>query len=442
MKKLFILILIIFSLFPWSSYAASLGKQLSGKILLNVEGKGEAWYVNPANSKRYYLGRPTDAFRVMRELGVGIKNEKLALIQPADANLKIVLASEHVASSSLSGTAIFQNATSSAKILGNGSYDIGLSRQVSGKILLQVEENGEAWYVNPKDLKRYFLGKPDDAFRVMRDLSLGISGENLAKVHKPGSSESIDQYSRYEHKKLQTLDGEFTVDIVEIDLKNPKLKIVTDTQYPEPSHALKGTMKFGATSLANFVLRNKGFAGMNGSYFCSSSGCGGANYYFFPVYNTRSGKLINADELKYWTTGPIIAFDENNKFYYFKDSREFKSVADFEKTYGVKLQAAIGNKPRLIQDYMNYLIEWEMDEKQMTQKSSKNAIGYKDNKIYLVVAYGATVPNLANVMKAIGVEYALNIDGGYSTALFYNDEYMSGPGRNIPNAIIFAEQDK
>jgi exopolysaccharide biosynthesis protein len=422
---------------PISGNAASLGKQLSGKILLNVEGKGEAWYVNPANAKRYYLGRPQDAFRVMRELGVGIKSSKLALVRPADLNLKIAMSAQ-ATSTSLKSTTTPPAPTKSNP--DNGSYDIGLSRQVAGKILLAVEDNGEAWYVNPKDLKRYYLGRPDDAFRVMRELSLGISRENLAKIHKPGTKESINQYSSYEHKKLSTIDGEFAADIIEIDLKNPKLKIITDTAFPEPSHALKGTKRFGAENLANFVFRNNGFAGMNGSYFCSSSGCGGANYYFFPVYNTRSGKLINDDELKYWTTGPIIAFDTNNKFYYFKDSREFKSVAGFEKTYSVKLQAAIGNKPRLIQDYMNYLIEWEMDEKQMTQKSAKNAIGYKDNKIYLVVAYGVTVPNLANVMKAIGVEYALNIDGGYSTALIYNDEYMAGPGRNIPNAIIFSEK--
>jgi exopolysaccharide biosynthesis protein len=135
-----------------------------------------------------------------------------------------------------------------------------------------------------------------------------------------------------------------------------------------------------------------------------------------------------------------MAFDQNNKFYYFKDSRDFKSVADFEKTYGVKLQAAIGNKPRLIENFMNQLIDWEIDKKQKDTRASRNAIGYKDNTLYLVIAYNATVPHLANVMKALGVEYSLNLDGGYSSALIYNGEYMVGPGRNIPNAIVFTEK--
>ena len=90
---------------------------------------------------------------------------------------------------------------------------------------------------------------------------------------------------------------------------------------------------------------------------------------------------------------------------------------------------------------MNYLIDWELDEKQTKTKSIRNAIGYKDNKLYLVVAFNATVPDLANIMQAIGVEYALNLDGGYSSAMIYNGEYMVGPGRNIPNAILFAEEE-
>ena len=43
--------------------------------------------------------------------------------------------------------------------------------------MLQVEENGEAWYVYPDDLKKYYLGRPADAFGVMRELGLGATPE-------------------------------------------------------------------------------------------------------------------------------------------------------------------------------------------------------------------------------------------------------------------------
>ena len=51
--------------------------------------------------------------------------------------------------------------------------------RLSGVILLRVEANGEAYYVNPTDLKMHYLGRPTDAFNVMRDLGLGISNNDF-----------------------------------------------------------------------------------------------------------------------------------------------------------------------------------------------------------------------------------------------------------------------
>lgn len=380
--------------------SANLGNDLSGQILLDVERNGKAWYVYPEDNRRYYLGRPADAFEIMRQLGLGITEWDFQRLAKSDMPVE---------------------------------GDKELANQLKGKIVLQVEKNGEAWYIYPKDLKAYYLGRPDDAFRIMRELSLGISRENLARVHKPGIDESINQWSSYENKKIQTVDGIFTVDMVRIDLDNPNLKIYTDS-----SASYDCEKNCPAQSLGSFVIENNGFAGINGTYFCTSGSCE-KNYYFFPVFNTTIRRFVNEDQLKYWTTGPIMAWDENNKFYYFKDSREFIGVENFESANKVKLQAAIGNKPRLIENGMDQLIEWDIDDKQRNAKALRNAIAYKDNNIYLVVARNATVPELANIMKALEVEYALNLDGGYSSALWYNDEYMVSPGRDIPNAIIFSE---
>lgn len=118
----------------------SLYNSLKGKIILQVEASGEAYYVHPDNQKMYYLGRPDDAFNVMRELGLGI----------SEANY-----------SSFNGVA---------------------PASLRGKILLRVEANGEAYYVNPVDLKMHYLGRPADAFNVMRELGLGISNSNFESL--------------------------------------------------------------------------------------------------------------------------------------------------------------------------------------------------------------------------------------------------------------------
>jgi len=152
MKKFFPIIIILFLLLPNLTIATeNIADDLSGRILLQVESKGEAWYVNPLNLKRYYLGRPNDAFELMRKLGLGISNKDLSKIPTVDGSEK------------------FQT-------------DKTLRQKLSGRILLQVESKGEAWYVNPLDLKRYYLGRPQDAFKLMRSLGIGITNANLNKI--------------------------------------------------------------------------------------------------------------------------------------------------------------------------------------------------------------------------------------------------------------------
>jgi hypothetical protein len=121
--------------------------RLKGRILLQVEDKGQAWYVDPLSGQRVSLGRPPDAFAVMRSFGLGISNENLAKI-PKEGE---------------SGSS--KNAA-----------------KLSGRILLQVESRGEAWYVYPGDLKRYYLGTPGDAFAVMRKLGLGVTNDVLGSI--------------------------------------------------------------------------------------------------------------------------------------------------------------------------------------------------------------------------------------------------------------------
>ncbi|TSC55740.1 MAG: hypothetical protein Greene101420_673 [Parcubacteria group bacterium Greene1014_20] len=123
-----------------------LGQRLAGRILIDVDKKGEAWYIYPKDNKRYYLGRPSDAFNVMRKLGLGITNTDLAKISVANGN----------------GTS-----TSNGKI---------------GYILLQVQSKGEAWYYNPVNRKRYFLGRPLDALSIIKNLGMGIKNSDLTKI--------------------------------------------------------------------------------------------------------------------------------------------------------------------------------------------------------------------------------------------------------------------
>lgn len=61
-------------------------------------------------------------------------------------------------------------------------YISTLRERLKGRILLQVESRGEAWYVHPQDKKRYYMKDGDAAYQIMRFLSLGINNSDLQKI--------------------------------------------------------------------------------------------------------------------------------------------------------------------------------------------------------------------------------------------------------------------
>ncbi len=172
---------LVFSVSVFGVFATTLGERLGGRILLQVESKGEAWYVNPIDGKRYYLGRPDDAFAIMRKLGLGITNKDISKIPVEGENNPV-------------------------------NVDIYLINRLKGRILLQVESKGEAWYVNPIDGKRYYLGRPDDAFSIMRDLGLGITNFDIGQIEV--AEESAKQFSAI---------TEDVIDVVSVD--NPDIEL-------------------------------------------------------------------------------------------------------------------------------------------------------------------------------------------------------------------------
>ena len=65
---------------------------------------------------------------------------------------------------------------------GKWTFDEKFADRLKGRILLQVESRGEAWYVDPDDGKRYYMTDGASAYEIMRFLSLGITNADLAKV--------------------------------------------------------------------------------------------------------------------------------------------------------------------------------------------------------------------------------------------------------------------
>lgn len=200
MKKIILGITLIFTLFLIQNPVfaeENLGEKLSGRILLQVEGHGEAWYINPGDKKRYFLNRPLDAFNLMKTLGVGISNENLSKIPVGfldgndsdgdglNDNLENTIGTDYLKSDTDGDGHDDKNEIlNNYNPLGSGVIEIDEEFVLKslGKIFLQTEKNGEAWYIDPIEQKRYFLGRPLDAFNLMRKKALGITNNNLNQI--------------------------------------------------------------------------------------------------------------------------------------------------------------------------------------------------------------------------------------------------------------------
>lgn len=227
------------------SYAppVSAATNLSGRILLQVEAHGEAWYVNPVNGYRYYLGRPDDAFNIMRSLGLGVSNADLA------------------------------------------SFKISAPARLSGRILLQVQDKGQAYYLSPTNLKFYYLGRPDDAFSVMRSLGLGITNADLAKIRiasvggiaapvagAPATNISLDTPLSFSFKyknSSYTISQNLSSALYNSYKDSTKVYSYSGSTVPESTlrnsfYALFFNIKPGDTSLDDLIFKLKATALSNG----------------------------------------------------------------------------------------------------------------------------------------------------------------------------------
>ncbi len=50
--------------------------QQKGRIIIQIEGNKDAWYVSPADGKRYFLGHPADGYKAMRSIEFWTKDYK------------------------------------------------------------------------------------------------------------------------------------------------------------------------------------------------------------------------------------------------------------------------------------------------------------------------------------------------------------------------------
>ena len=179
----------------------NLTRRLAGRILLQIERLGQAWYLDPISLARYYLADGPTAYEALRKFGLGIKTADLNKI-PVGHESRFEMTDtdkdglpdkleEGLGTKSNQADSDADGVSDADEVLKNDTnplssgaltYSNSLINRLKGRIVLQIESRGEAWYIYPVDGKRYYLANGEAAYQIMRYLSLGITNIDIRKI--------------------------------------------------------------------------------------------------------------------------------------------------------------------------------------------------------------------------------------------------------------------
>ncbi len=226
----------------------------------------------------------------------------------------------------------------------------------------------------------------------------------------------------YARQVVSSDAGQFTVSVVAGDLSSTR--VIVDT-----SSGSDCTNDCPVLSVGDYVARNGAYAGINGSYFCPASypTCAGKTNTFDLLVMNKDKVYFNSDNNVY-STNPGVIFSPGS-------IRFIGAVSGWGRDTGI--DSMLSNYPLLVSG-SNVVFGGDDDPKKGS-RGNRSFVANRGNTVYIGVVHSATVAEAARVLKAFGMDNALNLDSGGSTALWFGG-YKVGPGRAIPNAILFTHR--
>ncbi len=181
--------------------------------------------------------------------------------------------------------------------------------------------------------------------------------------------------------------------------------------------------------LATYVSRNGAYAGVNASYFCPASypTCAGKTNSFDLLVMNYKKTYFNSSNNVYSTNPGVIFGDGYIRF--------VSAISQWGRD--TSPTGVLSNYPLLV--FNNSVSFGGDDDPKKGSKGGRSFVANKGKVAYIGVVHSATVAEAARVLKTMGMENALNLDDGGSTAL-WSGGYKVGPGRDIPNVILFVKK--
>lgn len=118
--------------------------------------------------------------------------------------------------------------------------------------------------------------------------------------------------------------------------------------------------------------------------------------------------------------------------------RPYLQRADAEGFQLDGVKTIVSGAPRLVVDGVKYtqLDPGFTESRFTTAVTPRTAVGTtRDGKLLLVNVKAATIEQMRDLMLALGCVDAINLDGGSSTAMYYNGQTLATPGRNLTSTL-------
>lgn len=228
--------------------------------------------------------------------------------------------------------------------------------------------------------------------------------------------------SGFSRQSVRADIGDYVVDIISADMSSTR--IIIDT-----ASANDCKNDCPVMSLSDYVNRNSAFAGVNGAYFCPADypSCAEKKNSFDTLLMNKNKTYFNSDNNVYSTVPAVIFLNGSMRFV----GRSLEWGRDTSP------DGVIANQGLLLSG--GNIVYGDDGDPKKGSHGNRSFVGNKGTTAYIGVVHNATVAEVAHVLKALGLDGALNLDSGGSTAL-WSGGYKVGPGRNIPNAILFVRK--
>lgn len=175
------------------------------------------------------------------------------------------------------------------------------------------------------------------------------------------------------------------------------------------------------------IKRNNVDIACNGNFFQAYSKQGMRNYWGDLSKSTKFegggvgggyGKSIYVVNKKSYETDDWSSFDSDD----------------------VEYVACVSGDPVLLENGKNVVGLKSTTRNDLNTEAQRTGMGVtKDNKLIIVTSV-ISINKLADVMKTLGCNHAVNLDGGASSALYYRGKTVTAPGRDL-NVVFYVRDN-